>query len=330
MTNPSYQYEQPTKNESGWSAHLRRLIVRLLPTTATSRPRLEHTQTQLHQLDTQLTQVTRQLHTMQTTLADQLNHLSAHVERLPATISTNNSEQVEGLQRVLTALEKQIGRSGREQLKANTLTETQQEQLTQALEQLRATDQRRNEEMAALRKQQENIRTQARLDLIRSLLPVLDSMDEAIRAGQQLLDQPLPPDPTLPNKQPASSDPSLFERLLHRSTPQPASSEPDPSAVALYEHASGLRQSLQSWLVGVTFMQERLLSLLTADQVYPIEAQGQPFDPNIHIAMDVVPVAEDDRAGIVASELRRGYMVGNQVLRHAEVAVTTMAASHQS
>ena len=53
----------------------------------------------------------------------------------------------------------------------------------------------------------------------------------------------------------------------------------------------------------------------------PIVAVGEPFDPNYHVVIGVVPVTESHPAGIVAEELRRGYLAGERVLRHAEVVV---------
>ena len=53
----------------------------------------------------------------------------------------------------------------------------------------------------------------------------------------------------------------------------------------------------------------------------PISAIGQPFDPQQHVAIGVAPANEDYPAGTVVEELRRGYLAGERVLRHAEVLV---------
>ncbi|PYS82966.1 MAG: nucleotide exchange factor GrpE [Acidobacteria bacterium] len=52
----------------------------------------------------------------------------------------------------------------------------------------------------------------------------------------------------------------------------------------------------------------------------PIEAEGQPFDPEIHEAVDTVEV-EPEREGMVTEQYSRGYRLGNQLLRPARVQV---------
>ena len=52
----------------------------------------------------------------------------------------------------------------------------------------------------------------------------------------------------------------------------------------------------------------------------PIEAEGQPFDPEIHEAVDTVEV-EPEREGTVTAQYSRGYRMGNQLLRPARVQV---------
>jgi molecular chaperone GrpE len=49
---------------------------------------------------------------------------------------------------------------------------------------------------------------------------------------------------------------------------------------------------------------------------------ARPFDPRQHVAVEVVPATDRLPPGTVAAELRRGYLVGERVLRPAEVAVT--------
>ena len=54
--------------------------------------------------------------------------------------------------------------------------------------------------------------------------------------------------------------------------------------------------------------------------VEPIEAAGQPFDPEIHEAVDTAEV-EPERVGTVTAQYSRGYRLGNQLLRPARVQV---------
>lgn len=55
-----------------------------------------------------------------------------------------------------------------------------------------------------------------------------------------------------------------------------------------------------------------------------LSAVGQPFDPNQHEAMMQQPSSEYPE-GIVAAEFQAGYMLGDIILRHAMVTVSTGA-----
>jgi molecular chaperone GrpE len=71
---------------------------------------------------------------------------------------------------------------------------------------------------------------------------------------------------------------------------------------------------------GVEMIQRQMLDLLRKRGVTPIETVGADFDPNYHQAVshDVSP---DHREGEVIAELRRGYMLGERLLRPAMVKV---------
>jgi molecular chaperone GrpE len=71
---------------------------------------------------------------------------------------------------------------------------------------------------------------------------------------------------------------------------------------------------------GVELIHKQMLDLLRKRGVRPIEAHGQPFDPNFHQA--VVHEASDEHAeGEVMQELQRGYLLGERLLRPAMVKV---------
>jgi molecular chaperone GrpE len=71
---------------------------------------------------------------------------------------------------------------------------------------------------------------------------------------------------------------------------------------------------------GVELIHRRLLDLLSRRGVTPIAAVGQDFDPNLHQAV-MTEAAEGRREGEVIAELRRGYMIGERLLRPAMVKV---------
>lgn len=204
--------------------------------------------------------------------------------------------QIEALREALAALEKQVGRSGREQFKANTLAETQAAQIAEALADLRRADERREAELAALREQAAREQAAARLEVVRALLPTLDSLDQAIRSGRQVLAQ--------------HAQRQSPEQLLRRLLQIPA----EPS------DGDALRGALGAWLSGLDLTRRRLLDTIAAEGVAPIAAEGHPFDPAYHIALETV-AATDAPPGQVVHEIRRGYMAGERVLRYAEVAV---------
>ena len=76
-------------------------------------------------------------------------------------------------------------------------------------------------------------------------------------------------------------------------------------------------------LQGVRMVRDQFLSKLEGYGVREIEAIGQPFDPAVHEAVSVVPVESSEREDYVAGVVRRGYRIGDEVLRPAQVAVGT-------
>lgn len=212
----------------------------------------------------------------------------------------------------VTALEKQIGRAGREQLKANTLAEAHLERLTAALEALRAADARRDAEVATLQDQSRAAQVAARRAVALSLLPVLDGLDAALQAGQHVLEQS--PVAAPPPDSVSDAPPTLLQRVFGRQAAATPAIQPNNEGM-------GLRDDLRAWLVGLTFVRQRLLDVLAAEGITPIAALGLPFDPYVHSALHVVPAREGLPSGTVAAELRRGYRIDDRVLRPAEVAV---------
>jgi len=57
--------------------------------------------------------------------------------------------------------------------------------------------------------------------------------------------------------------------------------------------------------------------------VEPIDAEGKPFDENVHEAMMQQPAPEGVEEGTVLHETRTGYRLDDQVLRHSRVIVAS-------
>jgi len=71
---------------------------------------------------------------------------------------------------------------------------------------------------------------------------------------------------------------------------------------------------------GVELIHRQLLDILRKRGVKPVEALGADFDPHFHNAVSYEP-AEGRRDGEVVEEFRRGYMLGDRLLRPAMVKV---------
>ncbi len=71
---------------------------------------------------------------------------------------------------------------------------------------------------------------------------------------------------------------------------------------------------------GIELVLKQFKDVLNANGVKEIEAVGQPFDPELHEAVSMI---QDENLGekIVAQEYRKGYMIGNKVIRHSMVVV---------
>jgi molecular chaperone GrpE len=77
---------------------------------------------------------------------------------------------------------------------------------------------------------------------------------------------------------------------------------------------------------GVELIHRHLLDLLRRKGVRPIDAVGADFDPHVHQAVAYEP-APDRREGEVIEELRRGYMLGDRLLRPSMVKVAKVENS---
>jgi molecular chaperone GrpE len=73
---------------------------------------------------------------------------------------------------------------------------------------------------------------------------------------------------------------------------------------------------------GVLMVQSQLLEILKRHGITPIDAQGKPFDPNLHQAVNQMPSAAFP-PGTVIKVLEQGFMIHDRVLRPARVTVST-------
>lgn len=81
---------------------------------------------------------------------------------------------------------------------------------------------------------------------------------------------------------------------------------------SLDEHIAGM-----TWFDGVHLIYRKLIALLESAGVKPIKAEGETFDPAFHEAVAHV----DGEENKVISEVQRGYLLHDRVLRPAMVVV---------
>lgn len=73
---------------------------------------------------------------------------------------------------------------------------------------------------------------------------------------------------------------------------------------------------------GVELIHKKFQDELAKLGVQPIEAVGEPFDEYLHEAM-MQREADDVAPGIIVEELQKGYRMGDRVIRHSKVIVSS-------
>jgi len=80
------------------------------------------------------------------------------------------------------------------------------------------------------------------------------------------------------------------------------------------------RPAEDAWFNGIELIQRKMQGILEAQGVRRIEADGALFDPNFHEAISQEPV-DGAESGRVVAVVLNGYMLGDQVIRPAQVKV---------
>ena len=73
-------------------------------------------------------------------------------------------------------------------------------------------------------------------------------------------------------------------------------------------------------------VRRQFLSKLEGFGVRRVEVDRQPFDPLKHEAIGTVPAESPAEDGLIVGVVRHGYMIGDDVLRPASVAVAKTEA----
>lgn len=72
---------------------------------------------------------------------------------------------------------------------------------------------------------------------------------------------------------------------------------------------------------GFVLIHQKLMGILAADGVHPMQAKGSDFDPDLHDAISTLPAPEPGMKGKVLDVVETGYTINERVLRHAKVVV---------
>jgi len=86
------------------------------------------------------------------------------------------------------------------------------------------------------------------------------------------------------------------------------------------ERSLAHRPEGDSWADGMELIARKFRSVLEAEGIKRIEAEGQLFDPNFHEAISSEP-SEEVESGHVIGVVQNGYMLGERVIRPAMVRV---------
>ncbi len=253
-------------------------------------------------------------------VAEELSALRSEVNALSQT-QAEHYTRVAALHDTIEKLEKQIARAGKEQFKANSLAEAQQQSVKSTLEQLREANAYRERELAQLRERLIGARAEGRLEVIKRLLPVLDGLDEAMSAGRRLPRTADGSGTQFPVGERVGASQPLSVRQRLSSAWALLAGKPLPDWLPIAPPTPAQDEAIAAWLEGLEFVRDRLLDILSAEGVRPIETDGETFDPSLHVAVEATPASNGLQPGAIVQESRRGYLIGDAVLRYAEVVV---------
>jgi len=101
----------------------------------------------------------------------------------------------------------------------------------------------------------------------------------------------------------------LISRLL------PVLDDLDRAFQTLPDNLRGL-----TWIDGINLIARKMHAIMEAEGLKTIDAEGKPFDPNIHEAV-IHEESETHEDGDVITELQKGYKLNDRVLRPTLVKV---------
>ena len=125
----------------------------------------------------------------------------------------------------------------------------------------------------------------------------------------------------------ALADYDNYRRRVERDRATAARSGKREIMLQLLEVLDGFDSALQhvgdapsSVSEGLQLLHRKLLGMLEAQGITPLQSLGETFNPELHDAIGSVE-SEEVEPGTVAEEMQRGYRWGDDVLRPARVRV---------
>jgi len=85
-------------------------------------------------------------------------------------------------------------------------------------------------------------------------------------------------------------------------------------------HAENASDDIRNWAMGFKMILGQFEEALASSAVAPFDSVGKTFDPERHEALEMVET-DEHAPGTIVHEYKRGYLVGDRLLRPAQVKV---------
>ncbi len=145
--------------------------------------------------------------------------------------------------------------------------------------------------------------------MVRELLPIVDSLDQALVAV----------DPSTP------LHPGAGCGVAQDSAPQATQEGTVETPVGLHKQAD-----IQAIIKGIQLIHRQLLGVLEKEGVKRISTVGEPFDPHKHEAVAQVESSDGTAEETVVEEVQVGYTMHGKVIRPAMVKIAKRTSDQKS
>ena len=159
--------------------------------------------------------------------------------------------------------------------------------------------------------------------------------DESPDLQQQLLTAIAERDELLDKFARARADLENYRKRMQREMEEDRKYAVMPLLKALLPALDGLDRALKSaqqsknvdeLITGIDMVAKQFETALKAVGVQPVQAEGRPFDPNVHEAIQQLP-SPDHPPMTVLQDVERGYVLHDRVVRPSKVIVSSAVKS---